>query len=124
MYVDWFFLGAIVGFSIMVILMAGSVYGTRHLRHPEEPCPRLGHLYLRVAEKRVTRFMYEFLAIEAPFLCVLLAGYLMAPSDLMDFLFGPPVPEISSFLAFITIGFITAVSCAIRPEWLEDVEDD
>ncbi len=109
MHLDWLLLGAIVGFLIMTVLEAGSVYGIRHLREPEKACPAIGILYLRAVERRSTKFTYEIVALEAPLLCILLAGYLLAPSELVDFLFARPVPSINLFLTLALAGFLVAV---------------
>ena len=109
MDVNWLLLGAIVGVLILTILEVGGVYGIRHLKDPEEACPTIGVLYLKASEKRITKFMYEIAAFEAPFLCILLAGYLLAPFELIDFLFGYPNPSIDSFLTFAMISFDIAI---------------
>ncbi len=119
---DVIIVSGIVGVLITIVLLTGSVYGSRHLRDPQEACPPIGKLYIMISGRRITRFIYRVVALEAPFLCILIAGYLLAPSDLMDFLFLSP-SSFDSFMLFVFMVFTNAVCLTISDETPIDDEE-
>ncbi len=123
MAVDWLLLGAIVALLIMLVLGIGAYYGARYRTGFREAYPPISVLYLKASERRITKFIYFLVTFEAPPLCIFLAGYLLAPSELIDFLFGSPSPSIHSFLLSITAGFAIACSIMMANEFKDEEQE-
>lgn len=92
----------------MLVLVIETGYGARYLTGFRVAYPMISALYLKASERRITKFIYLLVTLEIPFLYILLAEYLLAPSDLVNFLFGYLSPSIYSFVIFAMISFTMA----------------
>ncbi len=103
MAVDWLLLGAIVGVLIMLVLGIGFGYGARYRTGFRDAYPLISVPYLKASARRITESIYLIVTFYAPFLCILLAGYLLAPSELIDYLIDYPFYNIIFFLSLLCL---------------------